>query len=78
MGGWAGTGWLGALFGLAFFVGLAALLAFGAIWLSRRTRRQPATAGAPRTQPVDLARRRLASGEITPAEFEELRERLGG
>jgi len=76
MGGWGGAWWLGPLFGLTLFVGLLALLALGAIWLARRTRLQAATVGAAKTKPLELARRRLASGEITPAEYEELRERL--
>jgi len=76
MGGWGGGGWLGALVGLTLLAGLLALLAVGAIWLARRTRARAATAGPAQPQPLDLARRRLASGEITVAEFEGLRERL--
>jgi uncharacterized membrane protein len=37
---------------------------------------QPAGVGDSRPEPVELARQRLAAGEITVAEFEELRERL--
>jgi uncharacterized membrane protein len=76
MGAWSGGGWIATLFGLTLFVGLLALLALGAIWLARRMRLQPATVTAGRSEPLELARRRLASGEIAPAEFEELRERL--
>lgn len=76
MGGWGGAGWLGLLVGLTLFVGLLALLALGAIWLARRTKLQAAAVSAAQTKPLELARRRLASGEITPTEFEELRERL--
>lgn len=74
MGAWGGGGWIAPIFGLTLFVGLLAALALGAIWLARRTRLQPVTVGAGQAQPVELARRRLASGEITPAQFEELRE----
>lgn len=76
MGAWGGGGWIAPIFGLTLFVGLLAALALGAIWLARRTRLQPVTVGAGQAQPVELARRRLASGEITPAQFEELREHL--
>ena len=76
MGAWSGGGWFTTVFGLTLFVGLLALLALGAIWLARRTRLQAATVGAAQSEPLELARRRLASGEITPVEFEELRERL--
>ena len=40
-----------------------------------------AVPGAPRpvtqSDPIDIARQRLARGEITPAEFEEIRRVLG-
>jgi uncharacterized membrane protein len=71
-----GLGWLGPLFSLALFVGALALLVVGAVWLARRIRPQPAAAGAPRSKPLDLARRRLASGEITLEEFQEIRQHL--
>lgn len=76
MGAWSGGGWIATLFGLTLFVGLLALLALGAIWLARRTRLQAATVAAGRSEPLELARHRLASGQITPTEFEELRQRL--
>jgi len=76
MGGWGAGGWMVGLFGLIVFVGVMGLLALGAVWLARRTRLQSAPMGASRAQPLETARHRLAAGEITPAEFEELREQL--
>lgn len=76
MGGWAGLGWLGPLFGFSLFVGLIGLLVVGSVWLVRRTAQQPATASPAGQNPVEIARRRLAAGEITPDEFEDLRRRL--
>ncbi len=81
MGGWGpmagwGGGWLATLFGFTFLVGVMGLLALGAVWLARRSRLQPASAGTSASTPLDTARHRLAAGEITPEEFEELREQL--
>jgi len=78
MGGLTGLGWLGSLFGLTVVVGLVALFIVGAIWLARRAGQQPATMPQSGQEPLAIARRRLAAGEITPAEFEELRDRLRG
>ena len=77
-GSWAGLGWLGPLFGLVLLAGLIGLLVIGSVWLVRRNTQQPVTAPqtGPQDKPLDIARRRLAAGEITPAEFEELRDRL--
>jgi uncharacterized membrane protein len=75
MGGWTGVGWLGPLFGLSLFVGLIGLLVIGTVWLVRRTTQQPIMTQAGQN-PVEIARRRLAAGEITPDEFEDLRQRL--
>ena len=76
MGGWAGLGWLGPLFGLSLFVGLIGLLVVGTVWLVRRTAQRPVMATQTGQNPLELARRRLATGEITPDEFEDLRQRL--
>lgn len=78
MGSWGGLAWLGPLFGLTLFVGLIALLALGAIWLFRRAGRPAATVPETGSEPLEIARRRLASGEITASEFEELRQQLQG
>jgi uncharacterized membrane protein len=76
MGGWAGLGWLGPLFGLSLFVGLIGLLVVGTVWLVRRTAQRPVMNTQTGQNPLELARRRLATGEITPDEFEDLRQRL--
>jgi uncharacterized membrane protein len=76
MGGWAGLGWLGALFGLSLFVGFIGVLVVGTVWFVRRTAQQPVMNTQIGQNPLELARRRLATGEITPDEFEDLRQRL--
>jgi uncharacterized membrane protein len=78
MGGWAGLGWLGPLFGLTLFIGVVALLVVGTVWLVRRAGQQQTTVPQVGPEPMEIARRRLAAGEITLAEFEELRDRLQG
>ena len=76
MGGWGGLGWLGPLFGLLLLAGVIGLLVLGAVWLARSGDRRPATASPTHSDPVAIARRRLAAGEITRAEFEDLRDAL--
>ena len=83
MGG-RGGGWIIPLLGLTLFIGAVVLLAVGAVWLARRSQLQLSPVGGSQSGPsgsgpsgpMETARRRLAAGEITPAEFEELRERL--
>ena len=62
-----GTGLLGSL-----------LLLGGAGWLLHRSGNLPSLGAnlGGGTDPLEIARRRLAAGEITVAEFEEIRERL--
>jgi uncharacterized membrane protein len=50
------------------------LLGLGIAWLVRQMDRRSAAPGGP--DPLEIARRRLAAGEITLAEFEEIRDRL--
>jgi uncharacterized membrane protein len=74
MGGW------GPIAGVILFLGLLgalAVLAVLAVLLLRRSNRGPlaSSAGA---GPLDAARQRLAAGEITTAEFDNIRERLRG
>ena len=73
-GGWDILGILGLVLNLFFFLGLLALLGLGIAWLVRQVGRWPAAPGGP--DPLEIARRRLAAGEITLAEFEEIRNRL--
>ncbi|MBC7227640.1 MAG: SHOCT domain-containing protein [Thermoflexales bacterium] len=84
-GGWW-TGWwgwgpwgsalgvVGLILNLLLFLGFLALLGLGIAWLARRLGRAPAGNAGP--DPLEIARRRLAAGEITLAEFEEIRNRL--
>lgn len=81
MGGWGhmagrGGGWIFPLLGLTLIVGVMVLLALGAVWLARRSQLNLAHVGGSPSGPMEIARQRLAAGEITPAEFEELREGL--
>jgi uncharacterized membrane protein len=51
------------------------------VWVIRQIGRgETATNRAPRPtgEPLEIARRRLAAGEITTEEFEEIRDRLRG
>ena len=70
-----GGSWAGLLLNVAFFVGALSLLGLGIAWLVRRLGHRPLVQ-AVETDPLDIARRRLAVGEITVAEFEEIRDIL--
>ena len=72
--GWGG-GWIGMILPLVFFVGLLVLFGLGTALLARQLRRRPAVA-ASGEDPLDIAQRRLAAGEITISEYEEIRGRL--
>lgn len=72
---WGGAGIVGTILGLVLMVGLLAVVGLGIAWLLSQFRRQPPIAQVQR-HPLDSARLRLAEGEITVAQFEEIRERL--
>jgi len=74
-GAWGGLGIIGLIVNLAFFVGLLSVLGLGTTWLVGQFRGQP-RASEVGGDPLEIARRRLAVGEITVAEFEEIRDRL--
>lgn len=81
--GWGGMGWgslglIGPILSVMFFVGLLAVLGLGTVWAIRRFSHGKATTRPTRTggDPLEIAQRRLAAGEITVAEFGEIRERL--
>jgi len=74
-GTWGSLGILGLILNLVFFVGLLAVVGLGTTWLLRQLGRQPGASGAG-VEPLELARRRLAAGEITTAQFEDIRDRL--
>ena len=71
-GTWGSLGTLGLILNPVLFVGV---LGLGTAWLVRQLGRRPTT---PETgaAPLEIARRRLAAGEITIAEFEEIRGQL--
>jgi uncharacterized membrane protein len=74
-GAWGGLGTVGLIVNVVFFVGVLALLGLGTMWVVRQMRhRSPAPAAG--LKPLEIARRRLAAGEITVAEFEEIRYRF--
>ena len=70
-----GGGWIGLILNVALFAGILILMGLAAAWLIRQFRR---TTLAPEktANPLEIVRRRLAAGEITVAEFEEIRDRL--
>lgn len=74
-GAWGGLGILGSILGLVFFVSVVGLLGLGTVWLVRQLSRRPAASEA-EVNPLEIARRRLAAGEISAAEFEEIQNRL--
>jgi uncharacterized membrane protein len=74
-----GMGWGGGILGwivpLLFWGILLVGLVIGILWLVRRLGRT--SSGTTSTeQPLDAARRRLALGEITIGEFDEIAQRL--
>ena len=74
-GGWGGMGMLGAILSLVFLVGSLGFLGLGATWLVRQIGRQGAPS-EPQSDVLEIARRRLAAGEITVEEFDEIRSRV--
>ena len=72
---WGGLGTVGLILNVVFFAGVLAVLGLGTVWLVRQLSRRPAASGAG-GDPLEIARRRLVAGEITVAEFEEIRDRL--
>ena len=74
-GGW---GYLGMLPGFIIFAGILIAIVLGTMWLVKQ-RRQPnirMSTHKNSNDPLLIAKRRLASGEITSAEFEEIRDRI--
>jgi uncharacterized membrane protein len=73
----AGGGWIGMILSVALFAGVLALLALAVVWFAQQSRRtMPTSETARDPDPLEIARRRLAAGEITVPEFEEIRNRL--
>jgi uncharacterized membrane protein len=66
------------ILGGVLWIALLALVLVAAIWLIRRSTRSPATvrSAVSSETPLEVARRRLASGELTISEFDEIQQRL--
>ena len=76
--GWSGgghMGFIGPIVGGLLVLGFLVLLAVLVIWLVRRPGQRSAVVEMS-TEPLEIARRRLAAGEITVEEYEVLREKL--
>jgi uncharacterized membrane protein len=74
-GSWSHMGIVSPIFNLVFFVGVLAVLGLGTLWLIRQLGRR--SADSPKgTVPLDIARQRLAAGEISVTEFDEIQGRL--
>ncbi len=71
---WGGT-WGGLALSLVFFAGALAVLVSGSVWFARQLR-HTALASQVTVDPVEIAKRRLAAGKITVADYEEIRDRL--
>jgi putative membrane protein len=77
MGGWGwGMGLLGGL-GMLLFWGLIIGLVVWLIVTLTRSGQSGASRGAQPDSALETLRRRLAAGEITPQEFDALRQKLG-
>jgi putative membrane protein len=77
MWGYHGDNWgwqmlFGGIWMLVFWGGVI----LAVVWGVARVMGQQGTSPAPPEAPIDIAKRRLAAGEITPEQFEEIRSRL--
>ncbi len=73
---WMSIGPIECLF-LGFIVAaVLAVVLVGAFLLTRAGRTTANTGPVPRETSLEVLRRRLAAGEITPEQFDELRRRL--
>ena len=77
MGGWGwGMGLLGGL-GMLLFWGLIIGLVVWLVVTLTRSGQSGASSAAAHDTALETLRHRLAAGQITPQEFDELRQRLG-
>jgi len=75
MGGWWGFSFLGPIFGLV----LVGLIIGGVVWFVQSLSRGDPRLGSGRTAtetPLEILKRRYASGEVTKKQFEEMRRTL--
>ncbi len=76
MGGWWGLSFLGPIFGLL----LLGLIIGGVVWFVQSLFRGDSRAASGRTvaeTPLEILKRRYASGEVTKEQFEEIRRTIG-
>jgi len=80
-----GYGWFGGLLFLLFGALVVAAIVLLIIWAVRASGRHgdsgtaaPPASGDGHDEAVAVAKRRLASGEITPEEYQEIMRALGG
>lgn len=77
MNGWGwGMGLLGGLGMLLFWGLIIGLVIWAIVALTRLSQSGPNRSSAAESA-LDILRRRLAAGEITPQEYDELRRKLG-
>ena len=75
MGGMWGFG----AFGMVFMVLFWGALIFLAVWAITRFTREHATSPSESSpSPIEILKKRLASGEITEAEYEKIKKRISG
>jgi uncharacterized membrane protein len=75
MGLW-GMGLLGGLGMLLFWALIIGLVAWLVVTLSRLSQSRASTRSTQPDSALETLRRRLANGDITPQEFDELRQKL--
>lgn len=64
-------------FGFAFVVLVLVALIVGVVWMVRRLSAKGATrSGQNHDEPLDIAKRRYAAGEISQSELEEIKHHL--
>jgi len=73
-GNWGSLSAIGLILNALLFIGFVVLLVLGIRWIVRQfASRSNAVA---QSDALEIARRRLAAGEINVAEFEEIRARI--
>ena len=75
MGGWGGFPFMGPIFGLVF----VCLIIGGAVWFVQSRSREESRLGSGPTAtetPLEILKRRYASGEVTKEQLEDMRRTL--